>query len=173
MTMFDLNAQHWSVYVNHIDLLWRLVSYIHLMRVRWQKIRAIGILYRTKLLGLSDIGHLHMACFSLFSKSVAIRGSQWHNAVKSIRSVRSPNNSWQTKWISWLLMPWILASPGYQQPWYGLCELYHRPILHFIYLCKKCVQVTNGFANVVISAIVIINSVALIWKQLSECNFKS
>ena len=38
---------------------------------------------------------------------------------------------------------------------------------------KNCVQVTNGFANVVISAIVIINSVALIWKQLSECNFKS
>ena len=23
--------------------------------------------------------------------------------------------------ISWLLMPWLLTSPGYQQPWYWLC----------------------------------------------------
>ena len=23
--------------------------------------------------------------------------------------------------ISWLLMPWLLASPGHQQPWYWLC----------------------------------------------------
>ena len=25
--------------------------------------------------------------------------------------------------ISWLLMPWLLASPGHQQPWYWLCEI--------------------------------------------------
>ena len=25
--------------------------------------------------------------------------------------------------LSWLLMPWLLASPGYQQPWYWLCEI--------------------------------------------------
>ena len=27
------------------------------------------------------------------------------------------------KSISWLLMPWLLASPGHQQPWYWLCKL--------------------------------------------------
>ena len=155
--MFDLNAQHWSVYVK----LYRATmeaSFIYPFNDgSLTKIRAIGILYRTKLFGLSDIGYLHMACFSLFSTPVAIRGSQWHNAIKSIRNVRSPNYSGQTKWTSWLLMPWILASPGYQPPWYGLCELYRRPILQFIYLCKNCVQVTNGFDNAIISAIVVIN----------------
>ena len=25
--------------------------------------------------------------------------------------------------ISWLLMPWHLASPGHQQPWYWLCKI--------------------------------------------------
>ena len=27
-----------------------------------------------------------------------------------------------TRSISWLLMPWLLASPGHQQPWYWLCK---------------------------------------------------
>ena len=25
--------------------------------------------------------------------------------------------------ISWLLMPWLLSSPDYQQPWYWICKL--------------------------------------------------
>ena len=25
--------------------------------------------------------------------------------------------------ISWLLMPWLLVSPGHQQPWYWLCRI--------------------------------------------------
>ena len=148
-TMFDLNAQDWSVYIKLYRLTTKASFIYPFNDGSLTKSRAIGILYRTKLLGLSDIGYLHMACFSLFSTSVAIIGSQWHNAIKSIRNVRSPNNSGQTKRISWLLMPWTLASPGYQQPWYGLCELYRRPILHSIYLCKNCVQVTNGLANIV------------------------
>ena len=28
-----------------------------------------------------------------------------------------------TRSISWLLMPWLLASPGHQQPWYWLCKI--------------------------------------------------
>ena len=28
-----------------------------------------------------------------------------------------------TKSISWLLMPWLLTSPGHQQPWYWLCKI--------------------------------------------------
>ena len=28
-----------------------------------------------------------------------------------------------TKSISWLLMPWLLTSPGLQQPWYWLCRI--------------------------------------------------
>ena len=29
--------------------------------------------------------------------------------------------------ISWLLIPWLLASPGHQQPWYWLCKT-NRPL---------------------------------------------
>ena len=28
-----------------------------------------------------------------------------------------------TRSISWLLMPWLLTSPGHQQPWYRLCRI--------------------------------------------------
>ena len=28
-----------------------------------------------------------------------------------------------TRSISWLLMPWLLASPGHQQSWYWLCRI--------------------------------------------------
>ena len=28
-----------------------------------------------------------------------------------------------TRSISWLLMPWLLSSPGHQQPWYWLCRI--------------------------------------------------
>ena len=28
-----------------------------------------------------------------------------------------------TKSIPWLLMPWLLTSPGHQQPWYWLCRI--------------------------------------------------
>ena len=34
--------------------------------------------------------------------------------------VRGPS---LTRSISWLLMPWLLASPGHQQPWYWLCRI--------------------------------------------------
>ena len=40
----------------------------------------------------------------------------------------SLNVPWQsylgiTRLISWLLMPWLLSSPGHQQPWYWLCRI--------------------------------------------------
>ena len=38
-------------------------------------------------------------------------------------NVRGPSYLGLTRSISWLLMPWLLASPGHQQPWYGLCRI--------------------------------------------------
>ena len=35
-------------------------------------------------------------------------------------NVRGPGYLGLTRSISWLLMPWLLTSPGYQQPWYWL-----------------------------------------------------
>ena len=35
-------------------------------------------------------------------------------------NVRGPSYLGLTRSISWLLMPWLLTSPGHQQPWYWL-----------------------------------------------------
>ena len=37
--------------------------------------------------------------------------------------MRGPSYLGLTRSISWLLMPWLLASPGHQQPWYWLCKI--------------------------------------------------
>ena len=40
-------------------------------------------------------------------------------------NVRGPSYLGLTRSISWLPMPWLLTSPGHQQPWYWLCRI-HR-----------------------------------------------
>ena len=37
-------------------------------------------------------------------------------------NVRGPSYLGLTRSISWFLTPWLLASPGHQQPWYWLCK---------------------------------------------------
>ena len=37
-------------------------------------------------------------------------------------NVRGPSYLGLTRSISWLLMPWLLTSPGHQQPWNWLCK---------------------------------------------------
>ena len=38
-------------------------------------------------------------------------------------NVPGPSYLGLTRSISWLLMPWLLASPGHQQPWCWLCRI--------------------------------------------------
>ena len=38
-------------------------------------------------------------------------------------NVQGPSYLGLTRSISWLLMPWLLTSPGHQQPWYWLCKI--------------------------------------------------
>ena len=61
---------------------------------------------------------------------------RWHKELKSFvmeyssihlscltLNVREPSLLGFTGSISWLLMPWLLASPGHQQPWYWLYRI--------------------------------------------------
>ena len=41
----------------------------------------------------------------------------------STLNVRGPSYLSLIRSIFWLLTPWILASPGHQQPWYWLCRI--------------------------------------------------
>ena len=53
--------------------------------------------------------------------------------------VRGPSYLGLTRSISWLLMPWLLTSPGHQQPWYWLnriCRSFSYLRKCFKYLCQ-------------------------------------
>ena len=58
-------------------------------------------------------------------------------------NVRGPNYLGLTRSISWLLMPWLLTSPGHQQPWYWLyriCRFLSYLRKNFKYLCHINVE---------------------------------
>ena len=65
---------------------------------------------------------------------LTLKGAMWHSPESIFTSVREPSFALTLKVrgpsylgltmsISWLLMPWLLTSPGYQQPWYWLCRI--------------------------------------------------
>ena len=45
------------------------------------------------------------------------------NVLTKTLNVRGPSYLGLTMSISWLLMPWLLTSPGHQHPWYWLCRI--------------------------------------------------
>ena len=55
--------------------------------------------------------------------------------------VLEPEYSGRTGLIPWLLMPWLLVSPGHQQQWYWLCRKNNALVFHkrgFPLLACKC-----------------------------------
>ena len=70
----------------------------------------------------------------------------WTNVVRFLiktLNVRGQSHLGLTRSISWLLMPWLLTSPGHQQPWHWLhricrCLSYLRK--DFKYLCQINVE---------------------------------
>ena len=58
-------------------------------------------------------------------------------------NVREPSYLGLSRSISWLLMPWLLTSPGHQQPWYWLyriCRSFSCLRKCFKYLCQINVE---------------------------------
>ena len=67
----------------------------------------------------------------------------WDTGRVLTLNVQGPSKLVLTRSISCLLMPWLLASPGHQQPWYWLCRIgrslsYSRR--NFNYLCLISVE---------------------------------
>ena len=59
-------------------------------------------------------------------------------------NVRGPSYLGLTRSISWLLIPWLLTSPGHQQPWYWLCRIGRFLSCvrkDFNYLCRIKVEI--------------------------------
>ena len=64
------------------------------------------------------------------------------HVVKTL-NVRGPSYLGLTRSIPWLLMPWLLTSPGHQQPWYWLyriCRTWSYLGKDFKYLCNINVE---------------------------------
>ena len=58
-------------------------------------------------------------------------------------NVQGPSYLGLNRSISWLLMPWLLTSPGHQQPWYWLysiCRSFSYLRNDFKYLCHINVE---------------------------------
>ena len=68
--------------------------------------------------------------------------NDFESLIKTL-NVRGPSCLGLTWSISWLLMTWLLASPGHQQPWYWLCRI-GRSLSYlskdFNYLCHANVE---------------------------------
>ena len=47
----------------------------------------------------------------------------WLHCLILTLNLWGPSYLGLTRSLSWLLMPWLLTSPGHQQPWYWLCRI--------------------------------------------------
>ena len=69
---------------------------------------------------------IHTNFFNYFEKKQLAKNrvdnKTWTD-VKTL-SVQGPSYLCLIGSISFLLMPWLLTSPGHQRPWYWLCEIY-------------------------------------------------
>ena len=60
----------------------------------------------------------------IYSPNHTVYGTPSHHYNGLTLNVRGPSYLGLTRSISWLLMPWLLTSPGHQQPWhYWLCRI--------------------------------------------------
>ena len=98
---------------------------------------------------------IQLRAFSLQTPQPSITKISWQISFLKFHSnlpeaneltlnVRGPSILGLTRSISWLLMPWLLTSPGHQQPWYWLCKIgrflsYLRK--DFNYLCRINVEI--------------------------------
>ena len=78
--------------------------------------------------------------------ALKLRPDYWHVHIhfRLTLNVRGgPSYLSLTRSISWLLMPWLLTSPGHQQPWYWLyriCRSCSYLRKNFKYLCQINVE---------------------------------
>ena len=57
------------------------------------------------------------------------------------------NNSKRTKSVSWWLMPWLLVSPGHQQPWYWLGRISTTCVISVLRNVVRTIQYVTGLSN--------------------------
>ena len=84
----------------------------HCLNHQWRKI------YRNN--PLSDNIDIWISLVASTQQSLECEGT---GALLKTHNVRGPSYLGLTRPISWLVMLWLLASPGHQQPWHWLCEI--------------------------------------------------
>ena len=117
------SRQTTSHYFNH--------SWMPFAVTRWKLVKQINhlspIQYHRLLRNLDRKAHLfHTLILKILYLSLTL-------------NMQGPSYLGLTRSKSWLLMPWLLVSPGHQQPWYWLCKIgrawsYTRKDLHYLWL---------------------------------------
>ena len=67
------------------------------------------------------------------------RHNSMHMSCLLTLNLLGPSNLGSTRSIAWLLMPWLLMSPGHQQPWYWLYRIC-RPFSYLRKYLSTCVK---------------------------------
>ena len=85
---------------------------------------------------------LNNQCHNCWLRGLGKLDISSHGNVLTL-NVRGPSYLGLTRSISWLLMPWLLTSPGHQQLWYWLCKIcrsWSNLRTDFKYLCQINVE---------------------------------
>ena len=88
---------------------------IHIVWFKKMHLKMSSGKLRPSCLGLSVLTHwslIYIYCVYIFLSMAGLTLNMW-----------GPSYLGLTRSISWLLMPWLLTSPGHQQPWYWLCRI--------------------------------------------------
>ena len=82
--------------------------------------------HRTPLM-IGSIGWCRRKCSPTSMSPYDVTWPQWVKLKLAelglTLNVRGPSYLGLTRSVSWLLMPWLLTSPGHQQPWFWLCRI--------------------------------------------------
>ena len=97
--------------------------------------------------------HRQVISSQLYKVSVGLGIAKLHNSELSRNHMRglSDYNSSMTRSITWLLMPWLLSSPGHQQPWYWMFWM-NRTCLPWGWIqtpqASQCWEITKKNTNI-------------------------
>ena len=134
---------HFVPFVSHKQILSSsMTSWLYVVSVMWPAVIGVGcgrgnpaVMWRVR--SAYDRRHIWEPDVNLSKRTLAKCdhvGKHWRQNQQSgaqitsfcrklTPNVRGPSYLDLTRSISWLLMPWLLTSPGHHQPWYWLCRI--------------------------------------------------
>ena len=108
---------HWPLTLSNLVVKWSVLKLgylktIQYIALQWHHVNVMAAQITGKSSVCQHFVHAKRKKYAVYGESTDDR---W--------IVRGPSYLGLTRSISWLLMPWLLTSPGHQQPWYWLYRI--------------------------------------------------